>query len=350
VVEQGTHKPLVGGSNPPAATSPHPLDRLADALLRGARRLRIRDDAPMVLAVSGGPDSVALLHAAVQVRQTDAAHWPLTVAHLDHALRPNSADDARFVNETADALGVPVEVRRADVAALARAEGRSLEDAGREARYRFLEEVASRLGETALIATAHTADDSAETILLNLARGTGLTGLRGIPPRRGRVVRPLLGERRATLRAALDAAGTTYRLDPSNADPAHARNRVRAELLPALERINPAVVETLSRFGRLRAEPSATPRRRDRLARAAASGAGPAGAAPRHRRAQSIGGASGGVARGRGGAARGPGDRAGRWTNGIGEGKNPSHRLTRWYVACVSTSTGTDLPFVAGRR
>jgi tRNA(Ile)-lysidine synthase len=220
----------------------------------GALRLDIPDDGAMVLAVSGGPDSMALLRGAARLVETDARRWRLTVAHLDHALRPESADDARFVTETTDALDVPVEVRRTDVAALARAEGRSLEDAGREARYRFLEEVASRLPETALIATAHAADDSAETILLNLARGTGLTGLRGIPPRRGRVVRPLLGERRATLRAALDTAGIRYRLDPSNADPAHARNRVRAELLPGLERINPAVVETLARFGRLAAD------------------------------------------------------------------------------------------------
>jgi tRNA(Ile)-lysidine synthase len=105
-----------------------------------------------------------------------------------------------------------------------------------------------------LIATAHTADDLAETILLRLGRGSGLRGLRGIPPRRGRIVRPLLQARRATLRAALDAAGIPYATDPSNSDLAHARNRVRAELLPALERLNPAAVDALARFGRLAAD------------------------------------------------------------------------------------------------
>jgi tRNA(Ile)-lysidine synthase len=145
-------------------------------------------------------------------------------------------------------------VRRVDVAKLARSEHRSLEDAGREARYQFLEEVAAGLGSEALIATAHTADDAAETVLLRLARGSGLRGLRGIPPRRGRIVRPLMHARRATLRAALDAAGVSYLTDPSNADLAHARNRVRADLLPALERLNPAVVEALTRFGRLAAD------------------------------------------------------------------------------------------------
>ena len=110
------------------------------------------------------------------------------------------------------------------------------------------------LGPGALIATAHTADDAAETILLRLARGSGLRGLRGIPARRGRIVRPLLHARRAALRAALDEAGIAYATDPSNADLAHARNRVRAELLPALERLNPAAVEALLRFGRLAAD------------------------------------------------------------------------------------------------
>jgi tRNA(Ile)-lysidine synthase len=123
------------------------------------------------------------------------------------------------------------------------------------ARYRFLEDVAARLGREALIATAHTADDVAETVLMRLARGTGLRGLRGIPARRGRIVRPLLEERRAALRQALDAAGIHYRLDPTNDDARHAtRNRVRAELLPALERLNPSAVEALVRFGRLAAD------------------------------------------------------------------------------------------------
>jgi tRNA(Ile)-lysidine synthase len=254
VVEQGTHKPLVGGSNPPSATSPdQSLDALADAVARGADHLRLADGVALVVAVSGGPDSTALLHGAA--RLAPKRGWRLTVAHLDHALRPTSADEARAVAAAAAALGCPSELRRVDVAALAAAEHRSPEDAGRQARYRFLEEVAASRGPDALIATAHTADDVAETVLLRLVRGAGLRGLRGIPERRGRIVRPLLHARRATLRQALDAAGIEYLVDPSNADPRHAaRNRVRAELLPALERLNPAAVDALVRFGRLAAE------------------------------------------------------------------------------------------------
>ena len=228
------------------------LQPITDALAEGAARLRIPDGAPMVLAVSGGPDSTALLHGAAALSKDRS--WRLTVAHLDHALRASSAHEAAAVAAAAADLGLPAEVRRADVAALAAAEHRSLEDAGRQARYRFLEEVATGLGPGALIATAHTADDAAETILLRLARGSGLRGLRGIPARRGRIVRPLLHARRSVLRAALDAAGIAYVTDPSNADLAHARNRVRGELLPGLERLNPAVVEALARFGRLAAD------------------------------------------------------------------------------------------------
>jgi tRNA(Ile)-lysidine synthase len=218
----------------------------------GATRVGIHDSASVVLAVSGGPDSTALLVGAAALAA--GRRWRLTVGHLDHALRDGSADEAAAVAAAAAHLGLPAEIRRVDVTALAAAEHRSLEDAGRHARYRFLGEMATALGNDALIATAHTADDAAETVLLRLARGSGLRGLRGIPARRGRIVRPLLHVRRATLRAALDAAGIAYATDASNADLAHARNRVRAELLPALERLNPAAVEALVRFGRLAAD------------------------------------------------------------------------------------------------
>ena len=253
MVEQGTHKPLAGGSNPPSATTP-PRDTLARAVDAGARRLAIPDDAALVLAVSGGPDSMALLHGAARLVETDARRWRLTVAHLDHGLRPDSADDARFVAEAAEALSLRYEGLRTDVAALARGEGRSIEDAGREARYRFLEGVAP---EGSMIATAHTADDAAETVLLNLLRGSGLAGARGIPARRGRIVRPLLAERRATLRGLLDAAGIDYRLDRSNEDPAFLRNRVRNEVLPLLESIRPGAADRIGQFSRLAADDEA---------------------------------------------------------------------------------------------
>ena len=246
MVEQGTHKPLVGGSNPPSATSSS--DELAAIVARGAASLGIPADASLLLAVSGGADSLALLHGAVRAAAADGRQWRLRVAHLDHGLRPDSADDARFVADAAAELGISCVVERIDVAAAARGGGRSIEEAGRDARYRFLERAG---GPDELIATAHTADDSAETVLLNLLRGSGLSGGRGIPARRGRVVRPLIAERRSALRALLVAAGIAYRDDLSNADPAFLRNRVRAEVLPLLERLRPGAVERIGRFARL---------------------------------------------------------------------------------------------------
>jgi tRNA(Ile)-lysidine synthase len=194
---------------------------------------------------------MALLYGAARLVTTGRRAWTLTVAHLDHALRPDSADDAAFVTDAAASLGLDAQLRRTDVGALARETGRSLEEAGRAARYAFLEELAAE--RDGLIATAHTADDAAETVMINLLRGSGLSGARGIPARRGRVVRPLLGERRADLRRSLDAAGIPYRLDPSNDDPAFLRNRVRAELLPLMEEQRPGAIEALARFARLAA-------------------------------------------------------------------------------------------------
>jgi tRNA(Ile)-lysidine synthase len=230
-----------------------PERALADLVGRGVERLGIRGPATVVVAVSGGPDSIALLHGLVAC--VPDGELRLIVGHLDHGLRPDSHADADFVADAAARLGLECEIGAEDVMALARREHRSLEDAGRRARYRFLTRVAAEAGDASWIATGHTADDQAETILLRLIRGAGLRGLRGIPARRGRIVRPLLEERRAALRALLDAAGVRYLTDPTNADPASAsRNRVRADLLPAMERLNPRAVEALGRFARLAAD------------------------------------------------------------------------------------------------
>ena len=112
MVEQGTHKPLAGGSNPPSATTPSPLDALASLFVHGARRTRIAGDAHIVLAVSGGPDSMALLHGAAQAAATTRPEWSLSVAHLDHGLRPESAADAAFVADAAARLQLPFAGRR----------------------------------------------------------------------------------------------------------------------------------------------------------------------------------------------------------------------------------------------
>jgi tRNA(Ile)-lysidine synthase len=206
----------------------------------------------VALAVSGGADSVALTWALYDL--VEAGRVPVQIAglvHLHHGLRGNEADrDEAFVRALAVRLGVPVAVGRADVAEDARRTRRSLEAAGRDARQRFFAEAAARLGAT-VVATAHTADDQAETVLLRLLRGAGARGVGGIRPRRGLIVRPVLDVRRATLRRFLDDRGEVWVEDASNADRAIARNAVRHDLLPVIEDLAPGGVAALARFSAL---------------------------------------------------------------------------------------------------
>jgi tRNA(Ile)-lysidine synthase len=201
----------------------------------------------VLLGVSGGADSVALLHGLVAL----APRWRLRlhVLHVDHGLRPDSARDAEFVRGLGARLGVPVEV-----ATVAVAPRDSLEAAARQARYAALEACADRVG-AARIAVGHTADDQAETVLMRLVEGTGVRGLAGIPPVRGRVIRPLLECRRAALEAELRRAGLDWVEDPSNRDPKFLRNRVRHELLPFLAgSYNPEIADALARVAALARE------------------------------------------------------------------------------------------------
>jgi tRNA(Ile)-lysidine synthase len=215
--------------------------------------------ARVLVAVSGGADSIALLHALHFLRRRHG--WALTVAHLHHGIRGRAADlDEQFVQRAAWRLGLACVTARADVPALAKRSGRSLEMAGREARYRFLEAAAREHG-IAVVATAHTADDQAETILLRLLRGAGPQGLAGIPyetRRHGiRIVRPLRDVERRDLVAFLRRHRIRWREDRSNRDPRILRNRVRHVVLPFLERrLNPRARAALRRAGELIGEES----------------------------------------------------------------------------------------------
>jgi tRNA(Ile)-lysidine synthase len=201
----------------------------------------------VVVAVSGGPDSLALLH--VLARLAPELKLRLHVAHFDHRLREGSADDATFVSRDAARLGLPVTVRAADATHVPR--GMSPEQVARERRYAFLEEVADIVGATR-IATGHTLDDQAETVLMRAIAGTGVGGLGGIRPVRGRIVRPLIDARRLQTEAFCRVLRLKPRRDPTNADPAFYRNAVRNELLPILvERFNVRSIEALARLADL---------------------------------------------------------------------------------------------------
>jgi tRNA(Ile)-lysidine synthase len=182
----------------------------------------------VVVAVSGGPDSVALLHALTGLR--DDYGLALTVGHVHHGLRPDADRDAAFVSDLAARLGWPAVVERVAVAGRA---GRSPETAARAARYAALDRIARRAG-AARIAVAHTADDQAETVLMRLLQGAGPRGLAGIPARRGRLVRPLLEVDRATVLDYLAAAGLDWVEDETNRELKMLRNRIRHETLPLL--------------------------------------------------------------------------------------------------------------------
>jgi len=197
----------------------------------------------ILVAVSGGADSVALL--CLLQALADRCSWTLEVAHLDHALRKESAGDADFVVKLAGSFGLPVHLERVDVKAYAEAHGLGLEEAGRELRRDFLLRVASLRG-CARIALGHHQDDQAETFLLRLLRGSGPSGLAAMRPLAGPFVRPLLTFRREELVAYLAERQLPWREDHSNRDPSFLRNRVRHDLLPLLQDYNPRVTERLT--------------------------------------------------------------------------------------------------------
>jgi tRNA(Ile)-lysidine synthase len=212
----------------------------------------------IVVAVSGGPDSVALLRALLAVRLT-SSEGSMVVAHLNHRLRGAESDaDAAFVcdlheNLAPSHLALALRCEAVDVAASAHAEHANLESVARRVRYDWLARVA-RESNARWIATGHTADDQAETVLHRLLRGTGLQGLRGIAARRLlapglEVVRPMLGVTRAEVMEYLHDEQQAYRVDSTNADLRFTRNRIRHQLLPHLaRRYNPEIAAVLCRL------------------------------------------------------------------------------------------------------
>ena len=207
-----------------------------------------REGEAVVVAVSGGPDSVALLDILASL---EGYRLRLVVAHLNHMLRGAESDgDEAFVRELAARYVLPCEVRSEDVPALSRTKKLSMEEAGRLARYRFLDDVASKHG-ASVVALAHHGDDQAETVLMRLLRGSGGAGLAGMSPKAGCYVRPLLHIRRAEIERYLATKGLSYRIDSSNRDTSILRNRVRLQLLPALAFYNPAISDRLADTGEI---------------------------------------------------------------------------------------------------
>jgi tRNA(Ile)-lysidine synthase len=295
-------------SSPVRGTKGRGSGAFARSLLAEWRRLGLpREGARVVVAASGGADSTALLLALDELRARRLLPVELKAAHLDHGLRGAAGDgDARWVEELARGLGCEFESARASVARRARATHDNLEQAARRERYEFLSRVAREWG-ACVVATGHTLDDQAETVLLALLRGSGADGLGGMRSVRPlsdggtpiMLARPLLGwARRAETKSYCEARGVCARADAMNEDESFARVRLRRRVLPLLETFNPRAVEAVARAaGLLRADAEALGGEARRLLTEAAD----EGAQPRAGRGgvltgKSVGrGASGGV-------------------------------------------------------
>lgn len=207
--------------------------------------LGVERDAGIVVALSGGADSMALLHLLDTLRMTEG--FRLVAAHVHHGLRGAEADrDAAFVKEQCEKLQIPCETLFANVAN-ERMAGESIEQAGRRIRYAFFESVRKK-HRLQFIATAHHADDNLETVLLHLTRGTGLHGLCGIPLKNGCCIRPLLSISRAQIEQYCMQAEVPFVVDSTNADSVYSRNRIRNQVVPQLREINPQVAEACVRM------------------------------------------------------------------------------------------------------
>ncbi|MBQ2387863.1 MAG: tRNA lysidine(34) synthetase TilS [Clostridia bacterium] len=215
---------------------------MQDKLLAAVTRYNLLKTGDRVtVALSGGADSTALLYGLLALREK--FDLTVTAAHVNHMLRGEESDrDERFVRDLCEKLGVALSVGKFDIPAL-RKKGESGEECARRVRYAFLAEVAD-----GKIATAHTADDNAETVLFNLIRGAGITGACGIPVKRDNIIRPLILCSRKDIENYCEKNGISFVTDSSNLTDDYTRNRIRHKIIPEMKEINPSLCDGVSRF------------------------------------------------------------------------------------------------------
>lgn len=222
---------------------------LEDLSNAAVEKCGLRQAQPILIGVSGGADSLALLYGLKSLE------FNLVIAHVDHALRSESVQEANFVQQVAESFGLPFYSQRIDVGKAAQVQGQSIEEAARVVRYQYLFEQA-RLHECQAVAVAHHADDQVETVLMHFLRGSALPGLTGMAYRRLMpqwdpdipLVRPLLGIWRYEIEAYVEGVGLKPCIDLSNLDTTYYRNRIRHELIPALETFNPQIKAAIWRM------------------------------------------------------------------------------------------------------
>ena len=221
----------------------------AKLLSASAEYVMLREGDKVLIALSGGADSTAL--AVLLNELSERLGISLHAAHLNHCLRGEESDrDETHVRNFCERFGIPLTVERIDVAKAAAESGDGIEETARRIRYEFLERTADSFGCTK-IATAHNLNDNAETVIMNLIRGTGLRGLAGIPPVRGRIVRPLLFCPREAIEGFLKERGIDFVTDHTNFDKKYIRNKIRHEILPLLCDINPLFIDSTAEFTKL---------------------------------------------------------------------------------------------------
>ncbi len=203
----------------------------------------------IVVGVSGGPDSMTLLNVLCSLKETLQIH--LFVAHINHQIRKEAKQDEEYVKDFCAAHQIPFFVLEKDVVQLAKEQKIGTEEAGRKVRYDFFEEICKKVN-ASKIATAHTANDQAETILMNLMRGSGTNGLKGMEVKRGKYIRPLLEITRQEIEQYCPKQQLNPRIDQTNQENVYTRNRIRNELIPYIEKkFNPSIVISLNRLSEI---------------------------------------------------------------------------------------------------
>ena len=215
-----------------------------DLLERVQKTNLIRNGDRIVVGVSGGPDSICMLYLLTQLNEV--VSFELFVAHINHCLREEADEEEVYVKKIAEEFGLTFFSKKADVLTLSREWKMSCEEAARKIRYDFFEEVAAET-KSNKIAVAHNANDRAETVLLNLIRGSGLDGLCGISVQNGKIIRPMLNITRDEIEMYLKEHNIIAMVDRTNFEEIYTRNKVRNRLIPYLKELNPNIIETLNR-------------------------------------------------------------------------------------------------------
>lgn len=206
----------------------------------------------IVVGVSGGPDSTTLLSCLVEYKKK--VNFEIVVAHVNHLIREESTDDEKYVENMCEKLKVKCYIKRVEVEQLAREQKRSTEEMGRMVRYEFFNEIA-RKENANKIAIAHNMNDNAETILLNLIRGSGLDGLEGIQPLQyGKFIRPLINCERKDIEDYCEKNKLNPQIDKTNKENIYTRNKIRNILIPEIQKINPNIIQNLSQTSKIVAE------------------------------------------------------------------------------------------------